>query len=210
MRWNKLKESKWILVVLISFLLMGCVNTAVAGNEIKATAVPKEPVQPGKKILKDGQVLIRHAGDEWSRQKIRKYLAENALNLELGPGTSTQVPDNLCTVIEEDLHALNFEFIKPDIVTDDWEDPRLNKYKQKYDKFKYGMGYLENYGPDNATLPTWNINIYEVDTDKDGVIETILYGERLWARLKSGKAYAGYRVFEPHAEWMRGGGYSLW
>ena len=202
MRWNKLKESKWILPILISFLLMGCANTAVAGNEIKATDVPKEPVQPSKKILKDGQVLIRHAGDEWSRQKIVEYLKNNSLQLDLR--RSGGPIKEICPEIASDLKGLQFIFFEPELVVDDWDDPRLAPFKQKYEKFKYGMGYVENYGSDNPTLPTWNINIYNLDTDNDGVSEIILYGERLWARFKSGEVNASYNVFESNINWAIG------
>ena len=195
--------SKSLLVPYILLILTAC-QSAVVADEIPASKQNTD-AQPSKKIAKDGQVLIRHAGDAWSRQKIRNYLTENKLNLNTSPGTSTHVPDNMCAKIQPDLHNLNFKFITPDIITDDWNDPRLNKYKQKYKKFKYGMGYLVNQSPDDAAIPRWNINVYNLDTDGDGVVEAILYGERL-TNSGLGSPSVSYLVFESNAKWTRGGG----
>ena len=205
MRWNKLKESKWILSVLISFLLMGCANTVVAGHEIKATDVPKDPVQPSKKILKDGQVLIRHAGDAWSRQKIVEYLKNNMLQLD--PRRSGGPIKEICPEIASDLKDLQFIFFEPELVVDDWDNPRLEPYKQKYQNFKYGMGYNPKYiglRDYSGATPQWNINIYKVDTDGDGEVETILYGERIKSTGLGGDPASRYRVFESDSNWTIG------
>ena len=199
-------SSKYLLAFLIPFLLASCANTTVAGNEIKATDVPKQAAQPSKKVLKDGEVLIRHAGDEWSRQKIKRYLTENTLKLNTSPGTSTSVPDNLCKKVETDLEKLNFEFIKPDIITDDWQDPILEPYKAKYEYFKYGMGYEEKFGPQSANLPSWNINVYNINSD--GLRVMVLYGERLLIggredSLGLTSLGSSYRLFENRSNEIR-------
>ena len=193
---------KSLMTLYVTLFLIGCQNAVVA-DEIPASR-QNPNAQPSKKVSKDGQTLIRHAGDAWSRQKIRDFLTENKLNLNLHKSAGPTILKDICPEIKVDLHNLNFVFIEPDIITDNWSDPRLDKYKQKYKRFRYGMGYRKNYGPENPTIPTWNINIYDVDSDRDGEVEAILYGERTWARLKSGKARVKYLIFESNIRWMRG------
>ena len=103
------------------------------------------------------------------------------------------------------LKKLEFTFIRPNLVVDDWDDVKLNSYKETYESFKYGMGYIYNFPSSLASIPTWNISIYDLDIDNDKVIETIMYGERIqrgtYERdynldLDSWVLRPGYNVFE--------------
>ena len=183
-------------------------NVMAGGDDAssKKTVSAWQSREPAVKQAEDRQEevkLARHAGDEWSRQKIRDYLSNNKLNFIIKRGAG--LVKDICQSIQPDLQGLEFEFIDPDIVTDDWEDPRLDKYKDKYERFKYGMGYIPNHGPDASQIPSWNINVYDMDTDNDGDVEAILYGERL-KRTGLGGLPVSYLVFESNARWMRGGG----
>lgn len=198
--WFKNKSIPINILFTISYLLTGCSNIAVAGNEIKAAAIPDTPVQPSQKVLADGQVLTRHGGDAWSRWKIREYLTHYILQLDLR--RSGGPVKEICPEIAADLKALQFVFFKPDLVVDDWEDPRLEPYKQKYEKFKYPLGYRPNYGT-NQPIPTWNITVYDLDTNQDGKNEAILYGEKYIHTSLGGLAY-GYQVFESNINWRIG------
>lgn len=157
---------KQIFVVLIMGLLCGCAKPSYAKTKIELNAYNN-----------DRKLLIRHAGDDASRQKIRDYLTKNKLSIDKELTYKNAVTD--CLAIMPDIQTVKFEFIKPDIVTDDWNDPILDHYKQKYKDFKYGMGTPGNAGIAGIHLPSWNINIYDIDVDGDGAIETVLYGERL-------------------------------
>lgn len=206
---TKTKKLKvYPLLIIVSLLLSVCSRVALAEKEVDATLGLSNDIQPSQKVLEDGRVLTRHAGDEWSRKKIKEYLTQNMLlghykNIRLNAGVSKE----FCTGIRTDLKVLNFEFIQPGIVTDEWSDPRLDGYKKNFKEFKNAMGYREYYGPDYIRFPTWNINIYDVDIDRDGEIEVILYGERLNTKYgeQSAGGNSGYLVFEKKGKWVRGG-----
>jgi hypothetical protein len=172
-QWLKI-AGKILVALYVTLLLISCKNTVVA-DEIPASR-QNQNAQPSKKIARDGQVLIRHAGDAWSRQMMREYLVNNKLNLDKTLTYKSAIND--CQAIVPSMEKLKFKFIEPDIITDDWQDVRLDLYKKKYEKFKYGMGYTQA-GPANRHIPSWNINVYNIDIDGNGVFETILYGERL-------------------------------
>lgn len=118
----------------------------------------------------------RYSGTDWSEGEIIKYLKKPGLKLaERGV---YKYMTEACTNMLPSIQSLDFSFIRPTIVVDDWDDIKLDPYKKKYESFKYGMGY-EVHSPDVlATIPTWNIMIYDIDIDNDLKNETIMYGER--------------------------------
>jgi len=209
-----------LIVSLIFLVFLGSQTISTAQE-----AVPQKEIQipqPSQKTVQEEgekeELLTRHAGDAWSQFKIKEYLANNKLIfIPLGSQISREGQENLCVRIQPDLQNPNFEFIQPNLVTDDWNDPRLDVYKNKYpgkqvnkyDSFKTAMGYEEKYGPDYIHFPTWNINIYELDTDADSAVETILYGERLRTQYGrgGGAIFPGYRMYEN--EGLTKGGKSL-
>ena len=183
-------------------------NVKIESSHVKNQKSQGNTTQPSQKTLEDGRVLVRHAGDEWSREKIREYLSHNKLILNFLITRPVGRLKDLCQRSQLDLQNLNFEFIQPDLVTDDWEAPVLDVYKKKFKKFKYAMGADERYGLEYAKFPTWNINIYDVDTDGDGDIEAILYGEKLstqYGEKGFGDSHSGYLIFENKGKRPRGG-----
>ncbi len=180
-------STQLLLVFLIN--LMGC-SAVVAISEENTGSAKSKNVLPDQKVLESGQVLRRNAGTEWSRKKIKEYLAKIKITRE----QTSNSPQKECLEAQKDIENLNFKFIAPDLITDDWSDPRLDYYREHFKGFKYGMGYREKFGPTDAQIPDWNINLYTVDTDSDGVNEVILYGEKVRSRL-GGSGYSSYRLF---------------
>jgi len=205
-------------LILLFVLLLGCQNISTAQEESAQKEV-KIPQPSQKTVQEEGEkeeLLTRHSGDEWSQFKIREYLTNNKLVFEaMGSQKFREDQENLCVRIQPDLQNPNFEFIQPNLVTDDWNDPRLDVYKEKYpgkeeyDSFKFAMGYEEKYGSDYIHYPTWNINIYDLDTNADGNVETISYGERLRTQYGrgGGGSFLGYRMYEN--EGLTNGGGSM-
>ena len=145
----------------------------------------------------------RYSGTDWSEGEIIKYLKKPSLKLaERGV---YKYMTEACINMLPSIQSLDFSFIRPTIVVDDWDDIKLDPYRKKYKSFKYGMGY-EMHSPDVlATIPTWNITIYNLDIDQDTKIETIMHGERTaigtYERTYDPKHIMGqmrpkYRVFE--------------
>ena len=124
-QWLKI-AGKILVALYVTLLLISCKNTVVA-DEIPASR-QNQNAQPSKKIARDGQVLIRHAGDAWSRQMMREYLVNNKLNLDKTLTYKSAIND--CQAIVPSMEKLKFKFIEPDIITDDWHDVRLDLYKK--------------------------------------------------------------------------------
>ncbi len=156
----------WALVLMGLFGCACHAATESSGSEMDTGT----NVLPEQKVLESGQILRRNAGSEWSRNKIRKYLNNNEISLSNRPSSGGAK----CKTFQSDIQNLKFDFIEPDVISDDWNDPQLDYYREKFRDFRYGLGYLENYGPENPMIPTWNINVYQVDTNSDGIDEAVL------------------------------------